>query len=267
MENNISNRILIKTDSSIKKNQTYLTKDEKEYIKQQYFNGKKIIDIAKELYVNKTSILKFLKKENIKVERKNKYKIKEDYFDSLNERNCYFLGLYYSDGNVHSKNNSSKISLLITDDYVLKELSKDIYGFEKVSYDGNMSIFYCYNKNIKNALMKHGCVPNKSFKIRLLKLEDNLMSHFLRGMFDGDGSIYLKRPMVKITTNIDFANDLKEYLSSKNIVSCICNYKKTKAVDLCIYKKNDVLKFLDFIYKKSNNLCINRKYIEYLKLG
>ena len=45
-------------------------------------------------------------------------------------------------------------------------------------------------------LFELGCLNNKTQKIRLPNLSNELMPHFIRGYFDGDGSIYKikKRP-------------------------------------------------------------------------
>ena len=44
-----------------------------------------------------------------------------------------------------------------------------------------------------NDLIKQGCVPNKSLILTFpnkYQVPKNLINHFIRGYFDGDGSIY-----------------------------------------------------------------------------
>lgn len=266
----LRNNILDKT--IIKNNDLFLNELEKQEIIKKYNSGDSSYKIAEEFLVNRTSIIRTLKINKINIrdnsENKRKYKIDSNYFNKIDSaRKAYFLGLMYSDGNVHKDNNTCKVTLISDDKYVLEEFSNDLFGFinltfSKTELNKEIVNLYIHNKQIKQDLIKHGCFINKSFKIRLPELD--YMFDFIRGVFDGDGSISIsgKRCYVKITTNIDFAKDLQEYLSRFDIKSGIYQYKKSKAVDLVISKPCCKL-FLDKIY--ISDLCIKRKYNKYLE--
>jgi len=69
------------------------------------------------------------------------------------------------------------------------------------------------SKEMVSDLIKHGCFPNKTFTLRFPNINQKLIHHFMRGYFDGDGSIYNgQQKNWYILGNYDF---LKEY--QKNI--------------------------------------------------
>jgi hypothetical protein len=62
-------------------------------------------------------------------------------------------------------------------------------------------------------LIKHGCVNNKTFKIKLPNISIDIYPSFIRGYFDGDGYISLKggSGTCGITSNYDFVTGLRNY--------------------------------------------------------
>ena len=42
-------------------------------------------------------------------------------------------------------------------------------------------------------LCKHGCVPNKSLILTFPVITEELIPHFIRGYFDGDGGITIRK--------------------------------------------------------------------------
>lgn len=44
------------------------------------------------------------------------------------------------------------------------------------------------SNQLYNSLIKHGCIDRKSKIIRIPDIDKNLIRHFIRGYFDGDGS-------------------------------------------------------------------------------
>ena len=84
------------------------------------------------------------------------------------------------------------------------------------------------------------------------------MSHFIRGYFDGDGSItkIKNRPnsfVVTICSNKNFINDLFEYFNFGKI------YIEKNYSLLRITKIGEIKKFKNFIYNK-NKVCLHRKF-------
>jgi hypothetical protein len=121
-----------------------------------------------------------------------------------------------------------------------------------------------------NSLKSFGFTNEKSYDIQIPNIDNNLMRHYIRGYFDGDGCFALShnRLGVSFCTASKFLNDgIINYLSKQNIVlkpySSISEYGTTQyrpeAVSL-----NDKIKLLDYMYKDST-IYLDRKYKKYLK--
>lgn len=148
---------------------------------------------------------------------KRKYQIKENYFDKIDtEEKAYFMGFFYADG-YNSKNGSSLvISLNIKDIDILYRFSNMILGEEHVSiYDrgpkGKEAVFRINSKDLCHRFSELGCPNCKTYTLEFPKwIDDDLLRHFVRGYFDGDGSIILSSRQAKITSSKIFNSFLKE---------------------------------------------------------
>ena len=96
-------------------------------------------------------------------------KIREDYNDTFfdiidTEEKAYWLGFMYADGNVPIKISSCEVSLQILDVDHLIKFKSDLHARNKINYDFKIERcrFHFGNKHLKQALIKQGCVPQKS---------------------------------------------------------------------------------------------------------
>src|SRR5574343_198664 len=249
------------------------------YIIEQYSQGISSEKIAKGLNIAGTTVCKILKENNIVIrpssENKKIFYPKDDFFSNIDsEDKAYFLGLLFADGNVSKKGYDIKLGLKDNDRDILEKFSQSIFGYVKITTDeygnkGNyFSVVYIYSKQIKKDLIKYGCGPNKTFKIRFPNWMDNhLKRHFIRGYLDGDGCIYLgkDKTVINFTSNKWFLIGLQKYIKSElNIDFYIHLYKKNlKIGDLRVSALENGKIFLDWLYKDSN-LYLNRKYQKYI---
>lgn len=199
-----------------------------------------------------------------------KYHLNENYFNIINnEEKSYWLGFLYADGNVRMyKNRSGILTLKLAglDKNHIKKFNKCIDSDYKIKDNKykNYSILSIYNTKMVKDLYKLGCVNNKTQKIRLPKLDLELMRHFIRGYFDGDGCISkIKNGIncysISITSNINFILDLKKYIDS--IFSCDLNFyesKNKKYSTLLISDKKNRYNFYNYIYNNSS-IYLKRK--------
>lgn len=81
-------------------------------------------------------------------------------------------------------------------------------------------------------LIKHGCIPNKSLKLKFpTTVPDKLIRHFVRGYFDGDGSIAKNEDRCTLISTQEFCDELKKIvkeLLSVNSSIMYCHNKKDK---------------------------------------
>lgn len=147
-------------------------------------------------------------------------KFNENFFDIIdNEAKAYWLGFLYADGNVrinvHKRGYKSYItSLSQMEIEPLEKFINSISGTDiKISnWITNVNtISYNISLNSKimfDGLCKYGCIPNKSL---ILEFPSNipieLHNHFIRGYFDGDGSIYKSNSKVKFKNHTVIYSD------------------------------------------------------------
>ncbi|MCZ2224542.1 MAG: hypothetical protein LC122_13035 [Chitinophagales bacterium] len=260
-----------------------LTEEQEKYILEKYNSGISSEDIAKEMNIVGSTVTRAIKRQGGKIrpatENKRKYKINMDYFEKIDtEEKAYFLGFLYSDGHIHSNDNTVTITLKDNDVEILKKFSNIIYGFEKLYEqkrklkDGTEARYISLSfqgEKIHSDLIKLGCTPVKSHTITFPTfLADNLYRHFIRGVLDGDGCIYTPskpglNPCVDITSNEFFLKGLSEHV--KNTINVICGIygrKDKKSKGLQITGKFKIKKFLDYIYKDST-IYLQRKFDKY----
>src|SRR5690606_32743608 len=95
--------------------------------------------------------------------------------------------------------------------------------------------------------------------------------HFLRGLFDGDGCIYIKNER-NVAWNIvgtpEICSGVYEILKQNNIPTVVRNrpyYSGPHASVVCS-KASDILKIFNFLYDDSDKLFLARKYNKFLEI-
>jgi len=251
--------------------------DKKDEIIQLYKNGKSLTFIAKKFNDDKRNVRRLLEDNEIKVTNPSPspYKINENYFDNIDTQNkAYILGMLYADG-CNTKGNKVKLSLQDTDKEILEKIKNELQtdkplGFYKRSdKNPNHHDIYelvIYNKHISEQLSKLGCVPNKSLILKFpTNIKKELMPHFIRGYFDGDGHITNSRGyQCNIVSSMDFCVGLNAFLTELNIHNKLVEVPTNNLSGrICIYNKKDSKKFLDYIYNNAE-LYMQRKYNIYI---
>ena len=167
-----------------------------------YYKNKDISmdNIAINLNISDRAVRRVLKEEGINTRLKNRYILDENYFVCIDtESKAYILGFIYADGFVGDEK-FNNIVIAVNDLEILEFIAKEFKftgnirktkkgGFEnsKCGYSLNFS-----SKIMASRLREIGLYPNKSLTIDTLpQIDKKLVRHFIRGYFDGDGSIVL----------------------------------------------------------------------------
>jgi intein/homing endonuclease len=245
-----------------------------EKCKELYLEGISTTKIAKLLNINDCTIARHLKKQSIILtpnENKRKYALRENLLDTIDtQEKAYFLGFMWSDGNVSKRKNNFKISLNIKDKDILYKFAEMFYIDQPmVDISKNTASLRIYSKKLTDRLINLGCTPAKSFTCKYPELNDELDRHFIRGLFDGDGCIYINktRILVDYTGNEFLCRTLIDKIKLLGIEN-IYTYKRHKdrqnnIISFRINKKKHVKLFLDYIYD-NNSICLTRKYEKYM---
>ena len=211
-------------------------------------------------------------------EAKRKYTLNESYFDVIDAPNkAYILGFLYADGYNNRINNSVVLSLSKEDREILEKISEEV-GSNKPLFESDyinkndgterhMLILTMASKHMCESLEKWGLTQNKTFTITFPDfLKEDLIPHFIRGYFDGDGcacSTFDKgRPKFQITlmSSTQFCNGLIDYLETQDIHFYINQpLRKSEKNKIVRSGSNKELpKFINLIYKDAD-LYLNRK--------
>lgn len=126
-----------------------------------------------------------------------KYRLNHDYFENIDsEEKAYFLGFIFADGCVSLSNNNFLLRIEIHKDdiEILEKFKISISSTSPIKFNKNKNSvnIRLFSKKLIKDLIATGCVERKSL---ILKFPDNkivpdiMINHFMRGYFDGDGSL------------------------------------------------------------------------------
>lgn len=228
-----------------------------------------------------TTIKNSLIRNNIKIEKRlrKKYIIKnENYFENIDTQNkAYILGLLSADGYNNQKEAKVIIELLEKDKEILEQISNEIYKNYILknrlnSYNHPTSKIVIYSRKISDDLSKLGCIQKKSLILDFPNIKEELLSHYLRGYFDGDGCLSLRKKdkngTLSFMASKIFNDKLEILFKTKFNIHSKSYWKKGTSINvtqLCIAGNRQILKILDWLYKDAN-IFLNRKYNRYIEL-
>lgn len=249
-----------------------------------YQQGLSLTEIGKKLKINRKKLSCLLRNDGIDIRQNNqKYQYNETFFDVINtEEKAYWLGFLYADGNVinfgkhelkvalayKDKNHIVKLNNLLSSSDLIREYDAVLNGEKYKS-----AKLQIVNKYIVDSLISKGCVPNKSLILKFPSYDivpQHLMNHFIRGYFDGDGSIYI--PNDKRTIQLSFVGT-QEFLEGiqEELLKFIFCYNKVS-----YQNKGNVYSFIKsgrrvvkpvfkYLYKDAT-IYLERKYERFLKV-
>ena len=253
------------------------TNEQVAYIINKYLNENYTLkQLGREFNCSYGTIRNLLNKHKIN-SRGNKQGFPRDefYFNKIDtEEKAYWLGFLYADGCVHT--NKNEISINITDKEhiekfkrAIKALNHKITSTEDKRFKKAKTLyqFSIKDKQLHEDLIKWGCIPQKSLLLKKIpNIPRDYVSHFLRGYFDGDGSLHYLQGTnnyrISFVGTKDFLTEVQKELQTK--VSLQGNIAG-KAFVLQISGRKQVERILKYLYKDSKeSIRLNRKYQRYL---
>ena len=246
------------------------------------YTGTKLSEIFN---VTPNAVCSLLKRNGYKSkspsELKRKYPIQEDFFDKIDtEEKAYVLGLLYADGYNNTDRNSVNLTLKESDKEILNKITAIIQPTKPLGlYKGNrlqkgfensqnaVSLIIA-NKHISQRLVELGCGKAKTHSLVFPTEEQvpkELQRHFIRGYFDGDGSVSGdKQKQFGFVGTIDFLLPLQQILMKE------LSFSETKldqrhkdrgdsirALRYCGI--NQCIKFREWLYKDAT-IYLERKF-------
>ena len=251
------------------------SEDQLKFIISEYKKGTSLSALGKDFNVHYGSIRQLLRRNGVTtLGNKQGYPRNEHYFSSVNQpEKAYWLGFLYADGCVHK--NSNEISLTLKDGEHLEKFKQAIGAVNHTvgSYIDNrweskprMYTFSIKDRQLQTDLIALGCVPAKSLILNSFpNIPRDFVSHFLRGYFDGDGSIHwlngTNNFRLSFVGTKEFLLEIKKEL---NLNMTISQNSGNKSFYLQIAGRQQVPRVLDYLYKDSEESTrLNRKYALY----
>jgi hypothetical protein len=206
--------------------------------------------------------------------QRRKYDIDEYFFDEIDTpEKAYFLGFLYADGGfvrdaIYLMIQQCDESILFVFNTLLKT-NKPVRHY--TNNQREYSKLEIANKRIVGKLQDYGIVARKTHKIRFPQwMPENLVRHFIRGYFDGDGGLNINRKthkaLVSFSSNEEFCKELHQVLKEKTKIGGTAFKVKDKNIyRLAICGNNQILRLLDWMYDQST-IHLPRKIEKYYQL-
>lgn len=171
-----------------------------------------LADAAKTLDISESALRRWFKMQDLPIPPSNrrikrKYEISnESIFNSINtDEKAYWLGFLWADGYIIKAKNKEpegvRIELNINDaghvkkflsflgsQHPIKTVKPQLHKHGPVYTHARVDI---YSRALTSGLLKLGlCAHRSTTSVEVPTIQDQFLRHFLRGLFDGDGSIH-----------------------------------------------------------------------------
>jgi hypothetical protein len=267
------------------------SKEIKSKICEDYKKGLSSVKIAEKYNSNASTICRIIKQNEPNIIRSNKinsrkYYVDESYFEKIdNEHKAYWLGFLYADGYISYNNNQKIVGIALSEkdiDHVTAfkqdlNATYNIHTYQSSGYsDGRYCRLAITSDKMFDDLCRCGVVERKTNILVPPSKEiinDNLISHFIRGYFDGDGCITYANTehtdfKITILSTAEMLNYIKAYIEENKIATINKLYKRHEndiVHNIDLAGNYQVRKFLDCIYCNAT-IYLQRKYDRYQEL-
>ena len=258
-------------------------------ILQKYDNGQSITSLNKEYHTTKVRDLLIENNRQVPESRKGiggrkrQCTLNENYFQELDSKDkAYFLGFIYADGFITKPSHGQNIlGLTLAEIEPIDKFKKYIQTNKKVGYYKKTSSYSNKSYEYKLALNsdklvsdieKLGVVERKTLTLTFPNLREDLIPHFIRGYFDGDGSVFLHKDSreeysyneylgINICGTKEFLIALTKHLPFLEEGQCVYKEKrrKTNCWNLKMTSNIRSLELYHYMYKDCNDLYLSRK--------
>lgn len=202
-----------------------------------------------------------------------KYSVDDNFFKNQSPEMAYILGFLAADGYVSTKENLISIQLQESDQDFLEKIKTLVKSDRPIkNYVTNLGHPTCkldvWSSEWKKDLAIYNIIPKKTFNLLPPdRLNPKYYFDYIRGYFDGDGSIYINQDTRKKEFKIVGASyetitwiyqrfvekgveiSFKTFITNNNV----------KMYEIVTYKQASIKTIYDLLYSSNNIFCLERK--------
>jgi len=253
-------------------------------IVKEYKHGYGTKYLASHFHIHRTTIQRILKRRKVGLRKRSSlYHYDPTFFDEYNELSCYWAGFIWADGHIRKDRHILHIKLAEQDSEHLASFLKHIRSERLVHkyQHAHRDTFYvvvdiCGDWFLNSLSVKFGLSRDKKVRSHPLTLiPPQYHSHFLRGLFDGDGCVTTPKGHVCL---MNFAGDknlieplsqyfgdqLDVHLKSRNRYAPFI-WNPWQTAGHINYSGKNAIKILSWLYEGAT-FCMGRKHMRFQKI-
>ena len=215
--------------------------------------------------------------------------INENFFSNWSPEMAWVLGVLFTDGCI----SGGRVSIHSVDIELLEKIKNLLSSSKSIAkkiqfYDKSKHIYLLefYREKMREDLLKLGLVQRKSLIMQFPKVPEEYMRHFIRGCWDGDGSIYISNGKLNasyVCGSKDFIKRLvlelfkigihrKKHLKYKSyfgtrFLLAVHKSKQSKSYSIKLNTQENIAKLFHYFYDDvEESMYLKRKY-EVFKKG
>lgn len=262
-----------------------VSEDIQKQIIDDYKNNTSLRKLEEKYNVSRSTISSFLEKKGIKTQKGNhyrKYFHNEAFFEKIDsEEKAYWLGFLFADGyilNNEKRYGQDAFALTVAKDSEdsLIKFKRSIQATNPITWDTSkeksqpQGRILMYSQKTVNDLIDKGCVKQKSLILQPPKgVPKELINHFIRGFFDGDGSLTkheLSSNSIAFNINITSTYEMVKWIRETLQMGQIFPEKRREQTwYFAVGGNQQVIKIYHYLYDNAT-IWMDRKYERFQEL-
>lgn len=223
--------------------------------------------VANKIGISSSSVFNILKSSNAsrRMTSYRKHTLDENYFSDIDtEAKAFLLGFIYADGCLRVNPDRKRYSLSIVihkqDRYILDLIKKELKCTYNIIPEKKLYLRITINsEKLLNDLMSYGLKQNKVHSLVFPHIKKPYIKDFIRGYFDGDGSIFKDGKHLRVTFSghLPFLKKLSEHLPVET--RWVIDKRTEKHGSIRINKQKDIITLGKYMYQGKKYFLL-RKY-------